>query len=212
MLHRLYDWILAKAADPRAALWLAFFAFADGGLFPFPPHPLLALMCLAEPKKALRFAALTTLASLAGGSLGYAIGHFVYQAVGAEMLRLLHLTASFPRAACYLRAYGVEIIVFKAATPIPFMLLTMTAGFIGFPYLTFAAASLASRGVIFCGIGLLFRIFGAPIKAFIDRCFAAVVGGLAVVIVAGYVAVALLGGGAHATEQRCARATLSAPL
>ena len=207
MLRRLYDWILAKAADPRAVWWLIFFAFADGGLFPFPPHPLLALMCLAEPKKAIRYGIITSLASLAGGTVGYLIGHFVYQTVGTEMLSALHLTSRFPKAACYLNHYGVEIIVFKAATPIPFMLLTMTAGFISFPYPLFAAASLASRGFIFVGTGVLFRTFGPPIKAFIDRYLGLVVGGAAAVLLAGYVAIVMLGGDAAHTQALCANAT-----
>lgn len=209
MLRGLYHWILSKAAHPRAEWWLAFFAFADGGLFPFPPHPLLALMCLAEPKRAVRYALVTTMASILGGSLGYVIGHFVYQAVGVQMLDLLHLTAKFPKAACYLRQYGTEIIMVKGVTPIPFMLLTMTAGFISFPYVTFIAASLFSRGLIFCGIGGLFRAFGPPIKTFIDRYFALVAGGALIVVASGYLAVTLLGGGGHATAQACDRASLS---
>lgn len=207
MLRRLYTWTLDKAAHRHAALWLVFFAFADGGLFPFPPHPLLALMCLAAPQKAVRLALLTTLASVAGGLLGYAIGHFLYQAVGAQLLTALGLSARFPVAACYLNAYGTEIILFKAATPIPFLLLSVTAGFIAFPVLTFAGASFVSRGVIFLTIGVLFRVFGPPIKAFIDRYLAWIVAGLVVLVVSGYVAFALLGGGARATHDKCAAAT-----
>src|SRR5205085_4841997 len=141
MLRKLYAWVLDKAEHRHAQWWLAFFAFADGGLFPFPPHPLLLLLCLADPKRALRFAAITTVFSLAGGVFGYFVGHFLYEAVGQELLHLLGLTARFPVAACYLKAYGVEIIVLKGATPIPFLLLTITAGFIGFPLLTFVLAS-----------------------------------------------------------------------
>ena len=63
MLRRLYDWTMAKAADRRAEWWLALFAFVEASFFPVPPHPLLGLMCLAEPKKAVRFAIITTLAS-----------------------------------------------------------------------------------------------------------------------------------------------------
>ncbi len=203
MLRRLYDWILSKASHPHAAGWLAFFAFADGGLFPFPPHPLLALMCLAEPKKAVRFALITTVASLFGGLLGYAIGHFVYDTVGNQLLGALGLTNSFPKAACYLREYGAEIIVFKAATPIPFILISMTAGFISFPLLTFAAASLVSRGVIFLTIGILFRLFGPPIKLFIDKYLHWLVVGFIVVFASGYIAFAMMSGGAKATADKC---------
>jgi membrane protein YqaA with SNARE-associated domain len=207
MLRRIYDWTMGKAADPRAGWWLAFFAFADGGLFPFPPHPLLMLMCLAAPRKALRLALITTVASVLGGMLGYAIGHYVYNTVGTQLLSLLGLTAKFPKAACYLRAYGTEIILFKAATPIPFLLLSVTAGFISFPFLTFVAASAASRGVIFVTIGVLFRVFGPPIKAFIDKYLAWLVLAFVIAVVSGYLAFSVLTGGAKATIDKCSTAT-----
>jgi hypothetical protein len=212
MLRRLYDWILTKASHPHAAWWLAFFAFADGGLFPFPPHPLLGLMCLAEPKKALRFAVITTVASVLGGVMGYAIGHFLYDTVGTQLLSLLGLTAKFPKAACYLREYGAEIIVFKAATPIPFLLISVTAGFISFPLLTFAGFSALSRGAVFLTVGLLFRVFGAPIKSFIDKYLPWLVAGFVVVVLSGYVAFMHYSGGAKAVHGKCDQvAAITAP-
>ncbi len=206
MLRRFYDWIIAKAEHPHAGWWLAFFAFADGGLFPFPPHPLLALMCLAQPRRAVRFAVICTLASVAGGVFGYFVGHFLYATVGGKLLSTLGLSAKFPVAACYLRAYGAEIIILKGATPIPFLLLTITAGFIGFPLGTFIGASLLSRGAIFLALGLLFRIFGPPIKAFIDKYFALVAGGALVIVVSGYVAVSMFSGAGKAVHDQCANA------
>src|SRR3546814_20683883 len=62
--------------------------------------------------------------------LGYGIGFFLYESVGLALLGALGLTDAFPPAACYLREYGAEIILIKGATPIPFKLLTITAGFI----------------------------------------------------------------------------------
>src|SRR6186713_2274956 len=109
MLRKLYDWTLAKAAHPRAEWWLAGFAFVEASFFPIPPHPLLGLMCLAEPRKAIRFAIIATLASVAGGMLGYAIGYLAFEAFGQQLLQVLGLAESFPKAACYLREYGAEI-------------------------------------------------------------------------------------------------------
>ena len=169
MLRRLYDWTMAKAAHPHAEWWLALFAFVEASFFPIPPHPLLGLMCLAEPKKAIRFALIATFASVAGGLLGYAIGHLLFDTVGTQLLALLGLSDSFPKAACYLREYGAEIIMIKGATPIPFKLLTLTAGFIAMPLVPFILASIVSRAISFMIVGVLFRLFGAPIKAFIDK-------------------------------------------
>jgi len=206
MLRRLYDWTMAKAAHPKAEWWLALFAFVEASFFPIPPHPLLGLMCLAEPKKAIRFAMIATLASVLGGMLGYAIGYFVYESVGTQMLAALGLAKSFPQAACYLREYGAEIIMIKGATPIPFKLLTITAGFIAMPLLTFIGASLVSRSISFMIVGVLFRLFGAPIKAFIDKYLGLATAGFAVAVVGGFVAVVMLSGGGKETSAKCAQA------
>jgi membrane protein YqaA with SNARE-associated domain len=206
MLRRLYDWTMAKASHRHAQWWLALFAFVEASFFPIPPHPVLGLMCLAEPKKAVRFALVATLASVAGGLLGYAIGHFVYDTVGTQLIHALGLSESFPKAACYLREYGAEIIMIKGATPIPFKLLTITAGFIGMPLLTFVGASLVSRAISFMIVGLLFRLFGRPIKAFIDKYLGLATAGFAVLIVAGFIAAIYLGGGGEATAEKCAAA------
>lgn len=203
MLRRLYDWTLAKAAHRQAGWWLAAFSFIEASFFPIPPHPLLGLMCLAEPKKAIRFAIIATLASVAGGLLGYSIGYFVYESVGAQLLQLLGLAESFPTAACYLRDVGFWIFVAKGATPIPFKLLTITAGFIAMPIGTFLLASLVSRSISFIIVGVLFRLFGAPIKTFIDKYLGLVVAGFVVIVIGGFMAVTLLDGGSEQAGGKC---------
>jgi membrane protein YqaA with SNARE-associated domain len=208
MIQRLYGWTMEKSAHPHAEYWLALVSFVEASFFPIPPHPMLGLMCLAEPKKAVRYALICTLASVAGGMLGYGIGFFLYESVGLWLLGVLHLTESFPAAACYLRDYGAEIILVKGATPIPFKLLTITAGFIHMNFVTFLWASLASRAFSFMLVGLLFRLFGAPIKAFIDKYLAWVAGGFIILVVGGFIAASALSGGGSKTADKCSHATL----
>ena len=208
MLRRLYEWTMEKAAHPHAQWWLAAFCFMEASFFPVPPHPLLGLMCLAEPKKALRFAVIATLSSVAGGLLGYAIGHFAYEAFGTALLRALGLEDSFPTAVCYLREYGFWLFVAKGATPIPFKLLTITAGFMAMPLGAFLIGSLVSRSISFMIVGVLFRLFGAPIKAVIDRHLGKVTALFVVLVIAGFAAVTLLGGEGEETSHKCAAAAL----
>lgn len=209
LLRGLYNWTLEKAAHPYAQGWLALFAFVEASFFPIPPHPLLGLMCLAEPKKALRFAAIATIASVAGGLLGYAIGYELYDLVGKQLLAALGLTKSFPPAACYLREYGAEIIMIKGATPIPFKLLTITAGFIGMNLGTFILASLVSRSISFMIVGVLFRVFGAPIKRFIDKYLGLVTIGFVVLVVGGFLILTQIGHGSGNAQDACAHATMA---
>ena len=207
-LRGLYDWTMDKAAHPHAVWWLAFFCFVEASFFPIPPHPLLGLMCLAEPNKALRFGIVATLSSVAGGLFGYFIGWGMYDLVGEWLLGVLGLTDSFPQAACYLKQYDWEAIVIAGATPIPFKLMTITAGFISMNLITFTLASLAGRGMIFFTVGLLFRIFGAPIKRFIDKYLGMVTTAFVVLVVGGVLVLTQFGGDSDDANDPCANATM----
>ena len=207
MLRGLYDWTMEKAAHRHAVWWLAMFSFVEASFFPIPPHPLLGLMCLAEPKKAIRFAAVATIASVFGGLLGYAIGWGLYDTVGTQLLDWLGLTQSFPAAVCYLNEYGFWLFVAKGATPIPFKLLTITAGFMGMNLVLFILGSIVSRAISFMIVGVLFRFFGAPIKRFIDKYLGLVTAGFVVLVVGGFLAVTLLGGEGGEAADKCSRVT-----
>jgi membrane protein YqaA with SNARE-associated domain len=206
-LRGLYDWTMAKAAHRHAVWWLAMFAFIEASFFPVPPHPLLGLMCLAEPKKALRFAGVATLASVAGGLLGYAIGWGLYDMVGDWLIAALGMQETFPRAICFLQqepAAVFSLFVAKGVTPIPFKLLTITAGFVHLPLWLFLSASLISRSISFMIVGILFRLFGAPIKNFIDKYLGLVTLGFVAIVIAGFAMVMLLdGGGDDAAADTC---------
>ncbi len=207
MLRRLYDWTIGLAARPDAEKWLAVISFIESSFFPIPPHPLLGLMCLAKPEKALRFGLICTVASVLGGLFGYAIGYFLYESLGQAMLSALGLATKFPSAACYLREYGAEIILVKGATPIPFKLLTITAGFIHMSLFTFLWASILSRGFQFLLVGFLFWKFGAPIKAFIEKYLALVSATFLIFLVGGFVAFGMASG--HGKSDKCSNITAS---
>ncbi|WP_114521021.1 DedA family protein [Altererythrobacter sp. ZODW24] len=208
MLRKLYDWTMEKAAHPHAVWWLAFFCFIESSFFPIPPHPLLGLMCLADPKKAIRFSAVAVAASVAGALLGYAIGWGLYDAVGEQLIAALGLTASFPVAACTLREYGGEAVIFAAMTPVPYKLLTITAGFIEMDLTTFIVASIIGRSLIFMTVGVAFRVFGAPIKRIIDKYLGLLTTLFAVLIIGGVLVITMLGGGDDGAAGECDGATM----
>lgn len=205
-LRALYNWTMDKASHRHAVWWLALFAFVEASFFPIPPHPLLGLMCLAAPHKALRFAAVATIASVAGGLLGYAIGWGLYDLIGEQLISMLGMEDSFPAAICFLQQEPgavFSLFVAKGVTPIPFKLLTITSGFVHLPLLLFLSASLISRSISFMIVGLLFRLFGAPIKTFIDKYLGWVTAGFVALVLAGFAMIALLGGGGDDEQPLC---------
>ena len=97
MLRRLYDKVLALAASRRAPVWLAVISFTESSFFPVPPDALLVPMCLARPDRAWRLALICTVASVAGGVLGYFIGYALFEVLAGPLIRLYHYEAAFER-------------------------------------------------------------------------------------------------------------------
>lgn len=193
MLRRLYDWTLAKCGHPQAERWLAAISFVEASVFPIPPDALLAPMCLARPERALRYAAICTLASVAGALLGYAIGMFLFETVGRPVLDLYGAMGKFETLAAEFNARGALIVFLAGFTPLPFKVITIAAGATALPLPVLVAASLVSRAArFFLLAGLLWK-FGAPMKAVIDRHFALLTMAFGVLLVGGFVVVGWLG-------------------
>lgn len=80
-LRRLYDWVLHWADTPYGTPALFILAFTESSFFPIPPDPLLIALTLGEQKKAYRFAAWCSVASVLGGAAGYLIGATIWSVV-----------------------------------------------------------------------------------------------------------------------------------
>ena len=75
------------AADERAPWALAIVSFVESSFFPIPPDVMLVPMVLSRREKAWWYATIATVASVIGGILGYAIGYYLYDAVGLPILK-----------------------------------------------------------------------------------------------------------------------------
>ena len=187
MFERLYQWIL-KVAGHRHALWaLAAVSFIESSFFPIPPDILLIPMVLAAPRRAFQIAAVCTLASVAGGYLGYAIGYFAFETVGQRVLEFYHAMDKYQALKASFAEWGAWIIILKGMTPIPYKLVTIASGALKFNLVAFTTASLISRSIRFFLIAALLWRFGEPIRAFIERRLMLLTTLFAVALVGGFV-------------------------
>jgi membrane protein YqaA with SNARE-associated domain len=187
MLQRLYARILEIAAGPNALAALLVVSFAESSFFPLPPDILLIPMILARPHQAFRLAALCTLASVAGGLLGYAIGYFLFDAVGRPILEYQHAMGSYEALKAGFAEWGVWIIILKGMTPIPYKLITIASGVAQFDLIAFIGASIVSRSLRFFLVAALLWYFGDAARQFIERRLALVTSIFAVALVGGFV-------------------------
>ena len=194
MSRALFRWVLEKAAHPRAPAWLGGLSFAESSFFPIPPDVLLAPMALARPERAWRLAGLTTLASVAGGLVGYLIGALLYEAVAEPLLAFYGAEAEYRRVADWFAAYGGWAVFLAGLTPIPYKVFTIGAGSLQMAVVPFLVASLLGRGLRFFAITGLIRLGGERLYREAERWSPAVFWG-GVAALAGLVAYSLLGHG-----------------
>lgn len=192
MLQRLYARTLDIAAGPNAIWALLAVSFAESSFFPIPPDILLIPMILARPREAFRLAALCTLASVTGGLLGYAIGYFLFDAIGRPILEYNHAMASYEALKAGFARWGVWIIILKGMTPIPYKLITIASGVAQFDLFSFIGASIISRSLRFFLLAALLWWFGDAAREFIERRLMLVTTLFAVALVGGFVALRYL--------------------
>jgi membrane protein YqaA with SNARE-associated domain len=168
MLRKLYDWVINLAGSRHAPVALAVVSFAESSFFPIPPDVMLAPMVLARPQKAFLYAALCTAASVIGGFFGYAIGVFLAP-LGHSILAIFGHPQGPAEFHEWFSRWGVWIILIKGLTPIPYKLVTITAGLARFDLVTFAWASVVTRGARFFLSATLLKYCGPAIRAEVER-------------------------------------------
>lgn len=169
MLRALYDWTMAQATHPRALWILAFVAFVESSVFPIPPDVLMIPMILARPKQAWLIALVALVASVAGGLLGYAIGAFAFDQIGAPMLAAMGKGAAMEAFNTRFNDFGFWPVLIAGITPFPYKVITIMSGWTGLPLGTFIVTSIIARGVRFFLIAALLYRFGAPVRDFIEK-------------------------------------------
>lgn len=186
-IRAIYDWVLSWADHPAGPWALGGLAFAESSFFPVPPDVLLIPMCLSVPRRSFWYAALCTTSSVIGGMLGYLIGYAAYESVGRQLLELQGLMDGFGRIGELYAAYEAWAVALAGFTPIPYKVFTIAAGLFQVDFTVFVVASIVGRGGRFFLVAALLRLFGEPMKEFIDRYFNLLTLLLAVLIVAGFV-------------------------
>jgi len=186
MFKRLYAWILSLSQSRHAPLALAAVAFAESSFFPIPPDVILIPMSLAEPRRAWRYAAIATLASVLGGVVGYGIGALLFDTIGQW---LIHLYGYADKMAALKETYarwGALVILVKGLTPIPYKLVTIVSGVLGYNFGLFVLLSVITRGARFFLLAGAMNRFGDPLRLALERHFALFLGLIGSTIVLGF--------------------------
>ena len=166
------EFILKKSESP-AYSWIVFWLTICESIFLFvPPEVFMTPPIIANKKRALPITVAAALGSLVGGAIAYLIGMWLYDSVGIWLIETfsnpeLIETAIKPMFS----KYGIFIIVLTAVTPIPYKLLAIWLGFIGYPMLLFLVVSAIFRTGRFAIVGLLLYLFQERANQIVKKYF-----------------------------------------
>lgn len=166
--RRLYQRVEALSATPHALAAMLAVAVVDGSVFPIPPFALLVPMVLARPERWVRYAVLGTLASLAGGLVGYGLG----AVLNASALEWLHIDLDVR-----ITRFGIDstvgallgdnfwvLALLCSILPTPFKVVAIGSGVVGVDLSRFLLAAVMGRSVRFFLVAGVMRYAGAPAR------------------------------------------------
>jgi len=166
-IHQVKDWLFGLiesfAASPHPGWWLFALAVAESSFFPIPPDVLLVTLGVARPELAIWYGVVTSVGSVLGGGIGYAIGLYggrplLYRFFSDEKIHAVE------RLYDRFNAWATGI---AGLTPIPYKVFTIAGGAFKINFKIFMIASLVSRSLRFMAEGVLLYFFGEPIKDFL---------------------------------------------
>jgi membrane protein YqaA with SNARE-associated domain len=169
-MRSLYNKILALCLKKQSEKVLYFISFIESSVFPIPIVFLMIPVQLVKRHRAMIIGFLVTVSSVLGGALGYYLGYFFYDTIGAKVISLYGYQDSFLE---FTNSISKEMefwfVFFYAFTPFPYKLLTIGSGFVQFNFWIFIIGSFISRAIRFLTISFLIWKFGESIKNFIEK-------------------------------------------
>lgn len=193
MFDRLYRQTLTLAQSRHAPWALGAIAFAESSFFPIPPDALLIPMSIARPNRAWLYALICTVGSVLGAMLGYAIGSVLYDTVGQWLIHLYGYGDKIATMRLFYAKWGALAILIKGLTPIPFKLVTIVSGLMGYNFGLFIMLATITRGARFFIVAVLMRFYGTQINTLLERWFGWFLALLAIAVVGGFWAISRFG-------------------
>lgn len=168
LFEPLYRRVLGWSAHPHAERYLAALSFAESSFFPVPPDVMLAPMCLADRRRAWRFAAVTTVTSVLGGIAGYAIGYFLIDMI-EPWLQSSGSYDAYLRVRDWFAIWGVLAVFVAGFSPVPYKIFTIAAGATVLNFPGFVIASAIGRGARFFLVAGLIVVGGERMAVGLQR-------------------------------------------
>ena len=140
-------------------------SFTEAFVSPILPDIIMIPLMLAKPHDALYLGAMTTLASVLGGFIGYGFGY----KLGAPAARKMIPGKYLDKIEGYLRDNAKWAVFLAAVAPIPYKFVSISAGAFRVNFIVFILISIVARGKRFLLPGAVICFFGPSAQELISQ-------------------------------------------
>ncbi len=172
-IRGLYYWVLSWAETRYGTPALAGISFTESSFFPIPPDVLQIALSVSKPRWSFYYAAVSSIASVAGGVLGWCIGYIVWQSVQGFFFGYVpgFSEENFNYVTGKYQDNALLAIIGAAFTPIPYKIFTIAAGAAMVPLWTLVLGSLIGRTARFMIVAAAIFFFGEKVKDLLENYF-----------------------------------------
>lgn len=192
MIKRQLDKVIAAAGSVYALWVLGIVSFLESALLPIPVDPFALPIMMANRKRLWQAAAIASLSSVAGGCLGYYIGAYLSDTLGAWVISTYSLEPQFETFKSDLRRQGSWMIAVAAISPVPYKLGAIAAGAVKFNFTLFLTISLVCRSARFFAFAGAIHFFRPLFERLLKQRSGLVTLVIIGVTIAGFVALYLI--------------------
>ncbi|MBN1787257.1 MAG: DedA family protein [Sedimentisphaerales bacterium] len=168
---RAYNWVLHWADTKFGLIALIVLAITEPICVPIPADVLVLGMCLGKPKNGIKYGLICSIFSVTGGTIALLCGMTIGGDNVIAIFDKVHLGEKVQLALELYQKYDFWAIAISALTPVPYMLFSWLGGLANVSVTKFVLISVVFRTMRFGSEGLIFYLFGAKAKKYIDKHF-----------------------------------------
>ncbi len=191
VIRRLYQWVLHWAETPYGTPALFAISFAESSFFPIPPDVLQIALSMSKPRWSFYYAAVSAIASVLGGVLGWLIGYAFWELLSGFFYNYVPGVTyeNVDHVGNLYRDNAFWAIFAAAFTPIPYKVFTIAAG-VFHEYVSLQVliiASILGRSGRFFLVATCIYLFGPRVHGLLEKYLEVATLALFALLVGGFV-------------------------
>jgi membrane protein YqaA with SNARE-associated domain len=178
LLTQTFLWTKKWTGGPYGLLAVFMFLFLDASVFPLPTTVVFITVSLIHPSRSYYNALVAVTGMVLGAIVGYMIGHFLWLLPDGSFTQLAHYMlnnipgfteANYMNAQNFYIKWSYAILLFSTVLPLPYQVLSITAGAFGFNLSAFTLATFIFQGFRYFLLAWLIVRYGEGVRAIFQK-------------------------------------------